>query len=190
MRGGAWQTTIGVGLSGKTLGVIGLGRLGSEVARIGKAFGMEIVAWSQNLTADVTGPLGVELVDKASLFQRSDFVTIHLVLSARTRGLVGDAELAAMKPTAFLINTARGPIVDEPALMTALRNRRIAGAGLDVYDEEPLPADHPLRRLDNVVLTPHLGYVTIENYRVAYGEAVDNIRSFLAGTPLRIIKTE
>jgi phosphoglycerate dehydrogenase-like enzyme len=190
MRGGAWQTTIGVGLKGKTLGVIGLGRLGSEVARIGKAFGMEVVAWSQHLTADVTGPLGVELVDKAAIFRRSDFVTIHLVLGTRTRGLVGEAELAAMKPTAFLINTARGPIVDEAALMAALRSRRIAGAGLDVYDEEPLPVDHPIRRLDNVVLTPHVGYVTVENYREAYGDAVENIRSFLAGTPLRIIKTE
>ena len=189
MRGGAWQTTIGVGLKGKTLGVIGLGRLGSEVARIGKAFGMQVVAWSHNLTADVTGPLGVELVDKETLFRTSDFVTVHLVLGARTRGLVGEAEFAAMKPAAFLINTARGPIVDEAALMAALRTRRIAGAGLDVYDEEPLPVDHPMRRLDNVVLTPHLGYVTVENYREAYGEAVENIRSFLAGTPLRIIKT-
>jgi phosphoglycerate dehydrogenase-like enzyme len=190
MRSGAWQTTIGVGLHGKTLGVIGLGRLGVEVARIGKAFGMNVIAWSQNLTADTTGPLGVELVDKDSLFRRADVVTIHLVLSARTRGLVGDRELAAMKSTAFLVNTARGPIVDEAALMAALRSRRIAGAGLDVYDKEPLPADHPLRRLDNVVLTPHLGYVTVENYREAYGQAVENIRSFLAGTPLRVLQPQ
>ena len=190
MRSGAWQTTIGVGLHGKTLGVIGLGRLGTEVARIGKAFGMHVVAWSQNLTTEITGPLGVELVDKDTLFRRADVVTIHLVLSARTRHLVGERELAAMKPTAFLVNTARGPIVDEQALLTARCGRRIAGAGLDVYDEEPLPADHPLRRLDNVVLTPHLGYVTVENYRVAYGEAVENIRSFLAGTPLRVIQAQ
>ena len=188
MRHGTWQTTIGAGLHGRTLGIIGLGRLGSDVARIGKAFGMNVVAWSQNLTTDTTGPLGVELVDKDTLFRRADVVTIHLVLSARTRHLVGERELAAMKPTAFLVNTARGPIVNEQALLAALRDRRIAGAGLDVYDEEPLPADHPLRRLDNVVLTPHLGYVTIENYRVAYGEAVENIRSFLAGTPLRVIQ--
>jgi phosphoglycerate dehydrogenase-like enzyme len=190
MRGGAWQTTIGVGLKGKTLGVIGLGRLGSEVAQIGKAFGMQVVAWSQNLTSAITDPLGVERVDKHALFARADVVTIHLVLGPRTRGLVGADEFAAMKPTAFLVNTARGPIVDEQALLSALRTRRIAGAGLDVYDEEPLPVDHPIRRLDNVVLTPHLGYVTVENYREAYGQAVENIRSFLAGTPLRVITTE
>jgi len=190
MRHGTWQTTIGVGLHGKTLGVIGLGRLGSEVARIGTAFGMNVVAWSQNLTTETTGPLGVELVDKGALFRRADVVTIHVVLSARTRHLVGEGELGAMKPSAFLVNTARGPIVDERALLAALRTRRIAGAGLDVYDEEPLPADHPLRRLDNVVLTPHLGYVTVENYRVAYADAVENIRSFLAGTPLRVIHAQ
>jgi len=179
-----------VGLHGKTLGVIGLGRLGSEVARIGTAFGMNVVAWSQNLTTETTGPQGVELVDKDALFLRADVVTIHVVLSARTRHLVGEGELGAMKPSAFLVNTARGPIVDERALLAALRTRRIAGAGLDVYDEEPLPADHPLRRLDNVVLTPHLGYVTVENYRVAYADAVENIRSFLAGTPLRVIHAQ
>jgi phosphoglycerate dehydrogenase-like enzyme len=190
MRHGTWQTTIGVGLHGKTLGIVGLGRLGSEVARIGKAFGMNVEAWSQSLTTETTGPLDVELVDKETLFRRADVVTIHLVLSARTRHLVGERELAAMKPTAFLVNTARGPIVDEQALLAALQGRRIAGAGLDVYDEEPLPADHPLRRLDNVVLTPHLGYVTVENYRLAYGEAVENIRSFLAGTPLRVIQPQ
>jgi phosphoglycerate dehydrogenase-like enzyme len=188
MRHGTWQTTIGVGLHGKTLGVIGLGRLGSEVARIGKAFGMNVVAWSQNLTTETTGPQGVELVDKDALFRRADVVTIHVVLSARTRHLVGERELAAMRPTAFLVNTARGPIVDEQALLAALQGRHIAGAGLDVFDEEPLPPDHPLRRLDNVVLTPHLGYVTVDNYRVAYADAVENIRSFLAGTPLRVIQ--
>ena len=190
MRHGTWQTTIGVGLHGKTLGVVGLGRLGSDVARIGKAFGMNVVAWSQNLTTETTEPQGVELVDKDALFRRADVVSIHVVLSARTRHLVGEGELGAMKPSAFLVNTARGPIVDEQALLAALRSRRIAGAGLDVYDEEPLPADHPLRLLDNVVLTPHLGYVTVENYRVAYADAVENIRSFLAGTPLRIIQAQ
>jgi phosphoglycerate dehydrogenase-like enzyme len=188
MRAGAWQTTIGVGLHGKVLGVVGLGRLGSEVARIGKAFGMNVVAWSQNLTAETTGPLGVELVDKETLFRRADVVTIHVVLSARTRGLVAGRELAAMKPDAFLINTARGPIVDEQALLAALRARSIGGAGLDVYDQEPLPSGHPLRQLDNVVLTPHLGYVTVENYREAYGQAVEDIRAFLAGTPIRVIE--
>jgi len=187
MRRGAWQTTIGVGLAGKTLGVLGLGRLGKEVAQIGKAFGMQVVAWSQNLTADVTGPLGVELVDKPTLFMTADVITIHLVLSARTTGLVGRSELTAMKPTAFLVNTARGPIVDEAALLETLRAGDIAGAGLDVYDQEPLPVDHPLRTLDNVVLTPHLGYVTTENYREIYGQAVENIRAFLAGAPVRVI---
>jgi phosphoglycerate dehydrogenase-like enzyme len=187
MRSGAWQTTVGVGLHGKTLGVIGLGRLGSDVARIGRAFGMNVIAWSQNLTRETTDPLGVELVDKESLFRRSDIVSVHLVLSDRTRGIVGERELALMKPAAFLINTARGPIVDEHALIHALRHSVIAGAGLDVFDEEPLPADHPLRRLENVVLTPHLGYVTTENYRLAYGEAVEDIRAFLAGSPVRVI---
>jgi len=187
MRSGAWQTTIGVGLHGKTLGVIGLGRLGADVARVGDAFGMKVIAWSQNLTRERTDPLGVELVDKESLFRRSDVVTVHLVLSGRTRGIVGERELAMMKPAAFLINTARGPIVDEHAMIHALRHSVIAGAALDVFDEEPLPADHPLRRLENVVLTPHLGYVTTENYRLAYGEAVEDIRAFLAGAPLRVI---
>ena len=187
MRSGAWQTTVGVGLHGKTLGVIGLGRLGSDVARIGTAFGMSVVAWSQNLTREKTDPLGVELVDKESLFRRSDVVSVHLVLSDRTRGIVGERELALMKPTAFLINTARGPIVDEHALIHALRHSVITAAGLDVFDEEPLPVDHPFRRLENVVLTPHLGYVTAENYRLAYGEAVEDIRAFLAGSPVRVI---
>jgi phosphoglycerate dehydrogenase-like enzyme len=187
MREGAWQTTIGVGLHGKTLGVVGLGRLGTDVAKIGNAFGMQVVAWSQNLTRDRTDTLGVELVDKDSLFQRSDVVTIHLVLSDRTRGIVGERELALMKPSAFLINTSRGPIVDEHAVITALRRSVIAGAGLDVFDEEPLPADHPLRRLENAVLTPHLGYVTAENYKLAYGEAVEDIRAFLDGSPVRVI---
>jgi phosphoglycerate dehydrogenase-like enzyme len=187
MRDGSWQTTVGTGLHGKTLGVIGLGRLGTDVAKIGKAFGMHVIAWSQNLTRDSTDPLGVELVSKQSLFQRADVVSVHLVLSERTRSLVGEQELRSMKPTALLINTARGPIVDEQALIHALRHSAIAGAGLDVFDEEPLPRDHPLRRLENALLTPHLGYVTAENYRLAYGEAVDDIRGFLAGAPVRVI---
>jgi phosphoglycerate dehydrogenase-like enzyme len=187
MRTGGWQTTIGTGLHGKVLGVIGLGRLGSEVARIGKAFSMDVVAWSQNLTSDAAAAAGARLVDKAALFRESDFVTIHLVLGARTRHLVGAAELSSMKPSAYLVNTARGPIVDEQALLAALTARRIAGAGLDVFDEEPLPDSHPFRALDNVVLTPHLGYVTTENYREMYGQAVEDIKAFLAGTPLRVI---
>jgi phosphoglycerate dehydrogenase-like enzyme len=187
MRSGSWQTTIGAGLHGKTLGVIGLGRLGTDVARIGKAFGMQVIAWSQNMTRETTDPLGVELVSKDLLFQRADVVTVHLVLSDRTRGLIGERELGMMKPSALLINTARGPIVDAQALVHALRHSVIAGAGLDVFDEEPLPVNHPLRRLENALLTPHLGYVTVDNYRLAYGEAVDDIRAFLAGAPVRVI---
>jgi len=187
MRTGGWQATVGMGLHGKVLGVVGLGRLGSEVAKIGSAFGMNVVAWSQNLTADVANTAGARLVDKMTLFRESDVVTIHLVLSPRSRGLVGKTELNAMKPTAYLINTARGPIVDEAALVAALRARRIAGAGLDVFDQEPLPADHPLRALDNVLLTPHLGYVTADNYRGMYTEAVEDIRAFLDGKPIRVI---
>ncbi len=187
MRSGGWQTTIGVGLSGKVLGVLGLGKLGSEVARVGRAFQMEVIAWSQNLTAEHAHSLGATRVEKEELFQRADFLTIHLISSKRTRGLITARELALTKPTAYLINTSRGPIVEEQALIDALRNRKIAGAALDVYDEEPPPADHPLRKLDNAVLTPHLGYVTAENYRQCYGDAVEDIRAFLAGHPTRMI---
>ena len=187
MRSGGWQTTIGVGLNGKVLGVLGLGKLGSEVARVGRAFQMQVIAWSQNLKAEHASSMGGKLVEKDELFQRADFVTIHLILSKRTRGLVTARELALMKPGAYLINTSRGPIVDESALIDVLTNHKIAGAALDVYDEEPLPDEHPLRKLDNVLLTPHLGYVTVENYRQAYGDAVEDIRAFLAGNPLRTV---
>ena len=187
MRSGAWQSTIGVGLNGKVLGILGLGKLGSEVARVGRAFQMEVIAWSQNLTAEHASSLGAARGEKDELFQRADFVTIHLILSKRTRGLVTARELALMKPGAYLINTSRGPIIEESALVDALTDRKIAGAALDVYDEEPLPADHPLRKLDNMVLTPHLGYVTLENYRLCYGQAVEDIRAFLAGQPIRIV---
>ena len=187
MRHGGWQTTVGVGLYGKVLGVLGLGKLGSEVARVGRAFQMEVIAWSQNLTSEHASALGATRVEKDELFQRADFVTIHLILSKRTRGLVTARELALMKPGAYLINTSRGPIVEERALIDVLTNHKIAGAALDVYDEEPLPDEHPLRKLDNVVLTPHLGYVTVENYRLAYGDAVEDIRAFLAGHPIRTI---
>ena len=169
------------------LGILGLGKLGGEVARVGRAFQMEVIAWSQNLTQEHASSLGAARVEKDELFQRADFVTIHLVLSNRTRRLVTARELALMKATAFLINTARGPIVEERPLIDALANRKLAGAALDVYDEEPLPADHPLRKLDNVVLTPHLGYVTLENYRESYGQAVEDIRAFLAGHPIRTL---
>jgi phosphoglycerate dehydrogenase-like enzyme len=187
MRKGGWQTTIGVGLNGKVLGILGLGRLGSEVARVGRAFQMEVIAWSQNLTAEHAGSVGATRVEKDEIFQRADFVTVHLILSKRTRGLVTARELGLMKPSTYLINTSRGPIVEERALVDALTNRKLAGAALDVYDEEPLPADHPLRKLDNVVLTPHLGYVTVENYRRCYSDAVEDIRAFLAGHPIRTI---
>jgi phosphoglycerate dehydrogenase-like enzyme len=187
MRKGGWQTTIGIGLHGKVLGILGLGRLGSQVAVYGNAFQMEVIAWSQNLTAEVANSLGVRRVDKEELFRNADFLTIHTVLSKRTRGLVGPADLASMKPTAYLINTSRGPIVDERALIATLEGHKIAGAALDVFDQEPLPADHPLRQMENVVLTPHLGYVTAENYRVFYGDAVEDIRAFLAGNPIRVI---
>jgi phosphoglycerate dehydrogenase-like enzyme len=187
MRQGGWQTTLGTGLHGKVLGIIGLGRLGSQVAVFGKAFLMDVIAWSENLTVEHANSLGVQPVEKAELFRRADFLTIHTVLSRRTRGIVGPEEIAAMKPTAYLINTSRGPIVEERALIAALESGRIAGAAIDVYDQEPLPADHALRRLDNVILTPHLGYVTAENYRVFYGEALEDVRAFLAGNPIRVL---
>lgn len=186
-RAGAWQVTLGEGLHGKTLGVIGLGNLGSQVARVGQAFGMQLLAWSQNLTADRAAQQGATLVSKDELLARSDIVTIHLVLSARTRGLLGARELALMPRTAHLINTSRGPIVDEAALIHALEHGVIAGAGLDVFDEEPLPLDHAFRRLSNVVITPHLGYVTVETYRLFFGDAVEDIRAFLAGAPTRVL---
>ena len=187
MRRGGWQTTVGIGLHGKVLGILGLGRLGSLVAAYGTTFQMEVIAWSKNLTIEHANSLGVQRVEKQELFRRADFLTIHTALSKRARGLVGPDDLAAMKPTAYLINTSRGPIVHERALISALEGHKIAGAALDVFDQEPLPADHPLRRLENVVLTPHLGYVTAENYRVFYGDAVENVRAFLAGNPIRVL---
>jgi phosphoglycerate dehydrogenase-like enzyme len=187
MRAGGWQTTVGVGLDGKTLGILGLGRLGSIVARYGTAFGMRLVAWSENLTAERAAGCGAELVTKDELFSGSDVVTVHLVLSRRTRGLIGAHELGLLKPSAFFVNTSRGPIVDEAALLDVLDRGAIAGAGIDVYDREPLPADHPLRRAPNTVLTPHLGYVTEDTYRVFYGQTVENVEAFLAGSPVRVI---
>jgi phosphoglycerate dehydrogenase-like enzyme len=186
-RAGQWQTSVGEGLNGKVLGVIGLSNLGSQVATIGKAFGMSLLAWSQNLTAERPAQYGTTLVRKDELLSQSDIVTIHLVLSARTRGLIGVRELGLMQHTAYLINTSSGPIVEEQALIQALQQGTIAGAGLDVFDEEPLPLDHPFRRLENTVITPHLGYVTLETYRVFFGDAVEDIRAFLSGTPTRVI---
>jgi len=186
-RAGHWQTTIGPTLHGATLGCLGLGNLGSQVAKVGLAFGMNVIAWSQNLTAERAAQVGAKLVNKDELFSRADVVTIHLVLSDRTRGLVGARELGLMKPTAFLVNTSRGPIVDEAALIAALRERRIAGAGLDVFDPEPLPPDHPFLTLDNTLITPHLGYVTLETYDRFYGEAVEDVLGWLNGSPMRVV---
>lgn len=184
-RAGHWQTTLGLGAKGKTLGLLGLGRLGGQVAKIGAAFGMAPIAWSQNLTAARAAEAGAALVAKEELFARADILSIHLVLGPRSRGLVGAAELARMKPTAFLVNTSRAPIVDEAALVAALTERRIAGAAIDVFEPEPLLKDHPLLRLDNTVITPHLGYVTEENYRLLYIQAVEDIAAFLDGKVLR-----
>jgi phosphoglycerate dehydrogenase-like enzyme len=183
--GEPWQTTIGLDLEGQTLGVIGLGKLGTRVARIAKAFGMKVLAWSQNLTPEKCQEAGVEYASKEDLLRQADFISIHVILSQRSRGLIGAGDLALMKPTAYLINTSRGPIVDEGALLAALKEKRIAGAGLDVFDVEPLPLDHPLRRLDNVVLTPHLGYVSVQNYRAYFAGVVEDIRGFLDGKPVR-----
>jgi phosphoglycerate dehydrogenase-like enzyme len=188
MRDGGWQVGVGTGLHGKTLGLLGLGRLGSRVAKVGQAFGMETIAWSQNLTADKAAEHGVTAVSKEDLFARADVLSIHLVLSERSRGLVGAAELAMMKPTAILVNTSRGPILNEDALLDALRRKKIACAAIDVYDIEPLPADHPLRALDNAVLTPHLGYVTREVYEIFYRDAVADIAAFQAGNPIRVME--
>jgi phosphoglycerate dehydrogenase-like enzyme len=187
-RGGKWQLTVGRELAGRRLGVIGLGRLGSRVARVGLAFEMKVLSWSKNLTPARCAEVGVEHAGSLDeLLGVSDIVTVHLVLSERTRGLLGARELGLMKQTALLINTSRGPIVEEKALVDTLRNRKIAGAGLDVFDTEPLPANHPFRSLDNVVATPHLGYVTDETYRTCYGEAVEDIAAWLAGKPIRVI---
>jgi len=187
-REGRWQTSLGLGLNGKTLGVLGLGTLGSRVARVGRALEMKVLAWSQNLTAERAAAEDAMLVAKDDLLARSDFVSIHLVLSERTRGLVGARELGLMKRSAYLVNTSRGPIVDEAALIRALGDGTIAGAGLDVFDEEPLPRDHPFRRLPNIVITPHLGYVTEETYRIFYGHALEDIKAYLDGTPLRVLR--
>ena len=185
--GELWQSTIGVDLEGETLGVIGLGKLGTRVATIAKAFGMKVIAWSQNLNAEKCREAGVEYATKDDLLGRSDFISIHVVLSQRTRGLIGARELGLMKRTAFLINTSRGPIVEEAALLSALTEKRIAGAGLDVFDVEPLPLDHPLRALDNVVITPHLGYVAVQNYRAYFAGVVEDITAWLDGKPVRLM---
>ena len=187
LRDGKWQTSLGVGLNGKTLGIVGLGRLGSRVAKIANALEMQVLAWSPNLTDERAREAGATRVDKDDLFARADFVSIHLVLSDRSRHLVGARELGLMKRTACLVNTSRSAIVDEPALLTALHGGVIAGAALDVHPAEPLPMDHPLRSAPNTVLTPHLGYVTEETYRSFYGDALEDIEAFLRGSPVRVL---
>ena len=185
IREGHWQTSLGLQLYGRTLGLIGLGNIGRKVARVAQALDMTVIAWSQNLAAKAALAVGVARVQKDELFASSDIVSLHLVLSERTRGIVGAHELSLMKPGAYLINTARGPLVDEAALIDALRSRRIAGAALDVYWQEPISRDHPLLSLGNVVLTPHLGYVVEESYRAFYGDTVANVIAWLDGKPIR-----
>jgi phosphoglycerate dehydrogenase-like enzyme len=183
-----WQTTVGMDLAGRTLGVLGLGRIGSQVAGVGKAFGMNVLAWSEHLTEERAGAVGASVVPLDRLLAESDVVTIHLVLSDRTRGLLGERELAEMKPGALLVNTSRGPIIDQQALVAALTAGRLGGAGLDVYDEEPLPFDHPLRSTPRTLLTPHIGYVTQDVYRLFYGDVVEDIVAFLDGAPVREVE--
>ncbi len=188
--GAPWQTTIGRDLEGLTLGILGLGKLGQRSAAVGKAFGMKTIAWSQNLTEEKAKAAGADYISKDDLFRNADFVTIHLVLSDRSRGLVGAKELGLMKKSAYLINTSRGPIVDEKALIAVLQSKSIAGAGLDVFDIEPLPLDHPFRKMDNVVITPHLGYVSEQNYRKYFPDIVEDIRAWLDGKPVRVIESK
>jgi len=187
MRNGGWQVGLGSDLYGKTLGILGLGSIGKWVAQYGKAFGMRVIAWSENLTAERAAESGVTYVSKQELFEQSDVLSVHLVLSDRSRGLVDAQALNWMKPTAYLVNTARGPIVDEAALISLLQQHRIAGAALDVYDPEPLPADHPFRSMDNVLATPHIGYVTENNYRMFFSQMIEDIQAWHGGKPIRVI---
>jgi D-3-phosphoglycerate dehydrogenase len=187
-NGALWQSVVGSDVEGLTLGIIGLGKLANRVAEVGRAFRMKVVAWSQNITPERAAAAGVEYAaSKEEVLRQADVVSIHIPLTPKSRGLIGGKELGLMKPSAFLVNTSRGPIVDEAALLTALREGKIAGAGLDVYDIEPLPLDHPLRKLDNVVLTPHLGYASQQNYRAYFAGVVDDIRGFLDGKPVRVL---
>ena len=190
MREGGWQSTTGMILAGKTLGLVGLGRIGKRMAEYAKVFGMEVIAWSQNLTDEAAAEVGVRRVEKDELFAKADVVSVHLVLSDRTRGLIGERDLSLMKPSAYLINTSRGPIVEEAALIEVLSSRRIAGAGIDVYDAEPPVPDHPLRALPNVTLSPHLGYVTRETLHAFYSDTVEAVTAWLDGAPIRIVNRE
>jgi phosphoglycerate dehydrogenase-like enzyme len=189
LRQGTWQQGLPMNLAGSTLGLLGLGRIGSQMVAPARAFGMEVIAWSQNLTPERAREAGArQVASKQELLEQADVVSIHLVLSHRSRGLIGAAEFEQMKPTSFLVNTSRGPIVDEPALIGALQSGRIAGAGLDVYDTEPLPAEHPLRRAPRTVLTPHLGYVTEDTYEIFFDQAVEDVLAYLDGSPLRVVE--
>ncbi|MFP1755211.1 D-2-hydroxyacid dehydrogenase family protein [Lonsdalea quercina] len=187
LRSGGWQVGIGADLEGSTLGILGLGKIGARVAAIGRAFGMNVMAWSQNLTPGAAQAAGVTWVDKATLLRESDWLSLHLVLSERTRGIIGASDLALMKPTAWLINTSRGPLVDEAALIEALSQQTLAGAALDVFSSEPLPDNHPFRTLNNVIATPHIGFVTHHTYRVFYEETVQNLQAWLDGSPTRVM---
>ena len=187
---GEWQISVGGDLNGKTIGLLGLGNIGARMAKIAQAFGMSVIAWSQNLTRESAEENGAQLVTKEELFRLADIVTIHLVLSPRSKGIVGAPELTLMKPTAFLVNTSRGPLVDESALIHALQNRTIAGAALDVYDVEPLPEFHPFRSLDRLLVTPHVGFVTTETYKIFYQDTVENIAAWLSGRPVRVTRPQ
>jgi phosphoglycerate dehydrogenase-like enzyme len=187
VRDGRWQQGVGTGLSERRLGLVGLGLIGSAVAHVGRAFGMDVCAWSENLTAERAAAQGVTAVGKSELFATSDIVSVHMRLGPRTAGIVGAAELDLMKPTAILVNTARGPLIDEASLVRALGEGRIRGAALDVFGTEPLPDDHPFRRLPNVIATPHIGYVTEEMYEVFYADVIDDIDQYLRGEPVRVI---
>ncbi|KPB80005.1 hydroxyacid dehydrogenase [Pseudomonas syringae pv. tomato] len=186
LRAGNWQVGLGSDLHGKTLGILGLGSIGKWIARYGQAFGMNVIAWSQNLTAEAAAESGVTYVSKQQLFEQADVLSVHLVLSDRSRGLVDAQALGWMKPSAYLINSSRGPIIDQAALIKVLQQRHIAGAALDVFDIEPLSADHPFRTLDNVLATPHIGYVTENNYRTFYGQMIEAIQAWHAGSPIRV----
>jgi len=188
MREGGWQTRPGYDLAGKTMGMLGLGKLGGAVARVANAFDMKVIAWSQNLTDERAKECNATRVEKDELFKQSDVISIHLVLSDRSRGLVGERELSLMKPTAYIVNTSRGPIIDEKALLKTMQDKRIAGAAIDVYGTEPLPKDDPFRKLNNVLLLPHLGYVTSETFAKMYTDAVADIKAFLDGSPVRVLK--
>jgi phosphoglycerate dehydrogenase-like enzyme len=190
VRAGGWQVSLGRDLRGKTLAIAGLGRIGKVVAQVGVAFGMNVIAWSRSLTPEAAAPLGVRAVDKETLFREADVLSLHLGLNAGTRGIVDAAALALMKPTALVVNTARGELIDDDALIAALDAGGLGGAALDVFAEEPLPQDHPYRRRGDVLVTPHLGYVTEDNYRTSFGEVVEDLEAWLAGAPIRAIDPE